>query len=66
MVIYLEEAVARKTTVLGKLTTQGLHEAVMEGALLRLRQKVMTVSTVVAGLLPLMWASRTGAEVMKS
>ena len=65
MVIYLEEAVARKKAALGKLTIKGLHEAVMEGALLRLRPKVMTVSTVVAGLLPLMWSSRTGAEVMK-
>ena len=37
----------------------------MEGALLRLRPKVMTVSTVVAGLLPIMWSTRTGAEVMK-
>jgi Cu(I)/Ag(I) efflux system membrane protein CusA/SilA len=44
---------------------QGLREAVMEGALLRLRPKIMTVSTVVAGLLPIMWSIRTGAEVMK-
>ena len=65
MVIYLEEVVARKRAALGELTVQGLHEAVMEGALLRLRPKVMTVSTVIAGLLPLMWSSRTGAEVMK-
>jgi len=65
MVIYLEEAVARKTAAMGELTVQGLHEAVMEGALLRLRPKVMTVSTVVAGLLPLMWSSRAGAEFMK-
>lgn len=65
MVIYLEEAVARKKAAMGVLTIQGLHEAVMEGALLRLRPKVMTVSTVVAGLLPLMWSSRTGAEFMK-
>ncbi|MBZ5683286.1 MAG: CusA/CzcA family heavy metal efflux RND transporter [Acidobacteriia bacterium] len=65
MVIYLEEAVARKRGAMGELTVQGLREAVMEGALLRLRPKVMTVSTVVAGLLPLMWSSRTGAEVMK-
>lgn len=65
MVIYLEEAVARKKAATGALTIQGLHEAVMEGALLRLRPKVMTVSTVVAGLLPLMWSMRTGAEVMK-
>jgi copper/silver efflux system protein len=65
MIIYLEEAVARKKAAMGELTIQGLHEAVMEGALLRLRPKVMTVSTVVAGLLPLMWSSRTGAEFMK-
>ena len=65
MVIYLEEAVARRTSIDGTLTRQGLHEAVMEGALLRLRPKVMTVATVVAGLLPLLWSTRTGAEVMK-
>ena len=65
MVIYLEEAVARKKAVEGKLTLAGLREAVIEGALLRLRPKVMTVSTIVAGLLPIMWSARTGAEVMK-
>ena len=64
MVIYLEEAVARKRAE-GTLTLEGLHQAVIEGALLRLRPKVMTVATVVAGLLPLMWTTRTGAEVMK-
>jgi Cu(I)/Ag(I) efflux system membrane protein CusA/SilA len=37
----------------------------MDGALLRLRPKVMTVSTVVAGLLPIFWSTRTGSEVMK-
>jgi Cu(I)/Ag(I) efflux system membrane protein CusA/SilA len=50
---------------MGGLTVQGLREAVMEGALLRLRPKIMTVSTVVAGLLPIMWSTHTGAEVMK-
>jgi copper/silver efflux system protein len=65
MVIYLEEAVARRTTADGRLTIAGLHSAVMEGALLRLRPKVMTVATVVAGLLPLMWSTRTGAEFMR-
>jgi copper/silver efflux system protein len=65
MVIYLEEAVARKKAAMGTLTVNGLHEAVLEGALLRLRPKVMTVSTVIAGLLPLMWSVRTGSEVMK-
>jgi Cu(I)/Ag(I) efflux system membrane protein CusA/SilA len=65
MVIYLEEAVARRRAADGKLTREGLHAAVMEGALLRLRPKVMTVATVVAGLLPLLWSTRTGAEFMK-
>ena len=51
MVIYLEEAVARRIAADGLLTRAGLHAAVMEGALLRLRPKVMTVATVVAGLL---------------
>jgi Cu(I)/Ag(I) efflux system membrane protein CusA/SilA len=66
MVIYLEEAVDRKQRELGaRLTSAALKDAVLEGALLRLRPKVMTVSTVVAGLLPIMWSTRTGAEVMK-
>jgi len=65
MVIYLEEAVERVRTRDGRLTRENLKEAVVEGALLRLRPKVMTVSTVVAGLLPLFWSTRTGAEVMK-
>jgi copper/silver efflux system protein len=66
MVIYLEEAVARKQHEMGgALTRSALREAVVEGALLRLRPKVMTVSTVIAGLLPIMWSTRVGAEVMK-
>ena len=66
MVLYLEEAVERRQRALGgQLTRPALRDAVIEGALLRLRPKVMTVSTVVAGLLPLMWSTRVGAEVMK-
>ena len=66
MVIYLDEAVSRRTAVDGgRITRRTLKEAVVEGALLRLRPKVMTVSTVVAGLLPIMWSTRVGAEVMK-
>ena len=66
MVIYLNEAVERKKSEVGEhLTRQELKEAVMEGAVLRLRPKVMTVSTVVAGLLPIMWSTSAGAEVMK-
>jgi Cu(I)/Ag(I) efflux system membrane protein CusA/SilA len=65
MVIYLEEAVERVKKRDGRLTVSNLREAVMDGALLRLRPKVMTVSTVVAGLLPIFWSTRTGSEVMK-
>jgi Cu(I)/Ag(I) efflux system membrane protein CusA/SilA len=65
MVIYLEEAVERKRREVGVLTRKTLMEAVTEGSLLRLRPKVMTVSTVVAGLLPIMWSTSAGSEVMK-
>ena len=66
MVIYLNEAVERKKAEVGEhLSVTQLKEAVMEGAVLRLRPKVMTVSTVVAGLLPIMWSTSSGAEVMK-
>jgi copper/silver efflux system protein len=67
MVIYLQEALDRKIAERepARLTQQDLYDAVVEGALLRLRPKVMTVSTVVAGLLPIMWSDRVGADVMK-
>jgi copper/silver efflux system protein len=66
MVIYLNEAVERRRSEKGAaLTRQELKQAVMEGAVLRLRPKVMTVTTVVAGLLPIMWSTSAGAEVMK-
>jgi Cu(I)/Ag(I) efflux system membrane protein CusA/SilA len=65
MVIYLEEAVERKRHERGRLTVTDLREAVMEGALLRLRPKLMTVSTIVAGLLPIFWSARVGSEVIR-
>ena len=66
MVVYLEEALNRKRDELGeKFTRADLLAAVKEGAVLRLRPKVMTVSTVIASLLPIMWSTSTGAEVMK-
>ncbi len=65
MVVYLEEAVGRKKMELGQLNKETLLEAVTEGALLRLRPKVMTVMTIVAGLLPIMWSTSAGSEVMK-
>ncbi|MET0224229.1 MAG: efflux RND transporter permease subunit [Terrimicrobium sp.] len=66
MVVYLEEALARKRVEKGGgFQLQDLKAAVVEGAMLRLRPKVMTVSTVIASLLPIMWSTRTGTEVMK-
>ena len=51
---------------LGKAFTYAdLVQAVKDGARLRLRPKVMTVATIVASLLPIMWSHRQGAEVMK-
>jgi Cu(I)/Ag(I) efflux system membrane protein CusA/SilA len=66
MVVYLEEAVARKRAALGdRFTHADLISAIKDGARLRLRPKVMTVATIVASLMPIMWSARTGAEVMK-
>ena len=66
MVVYLEEAVARRQRERGPhFSRADLLQAIKDGARLRLRPKVMTVSTVVASLLPILWTTRTGAEVMK-
>jgi Cu(I)/Ag(I) efflux system membrane protein CusA/SilA len=66
MVVYLEEAVARKKQDRGEaFGAVDLREAVMEGALLRLRPKFMTVATTVAGMIPIMWSQSVGAEVIK-
>ena len=66
MVVYLQEAVARKRAELGdNMSRDDLIQAVKDGARLRLRPKVMTVATIVGGLLPIMWSNRAGAEVMK-
>ena len=66
MVIYLNESVENRRNELGRqLTSRELMQAVIDGALLRLRPKVMTVTTVVVGLLPIMWSTSSGSEVMK-
>ena len=66
MVVYLEESVQARMAKLGAAFTQAdLVQAVKDGAKLRLRPKVMTVATTVASLLPIMWSSRQGAEIMK-
>ncbi len=66
MVVYLEETVKASMAKLGAAFSQAdLVQAVKDGAKLRLRPKVMTVATTVASLLPIMWSSRQGAEIMK-
>src|SRR5205085_10591568 len=66
MVVYLEEALERRRSERGAAFNYAdLIAAVKEGSRLRLRPKVMTVATVVASLLPIMWSTRTGAEIMK-
>lgn len=66
MVVYLEETVKARMTALGEAFSYAdLVQAVKDGARLRLRPKVMTVATIVASLLPIMWSHRQGAEVMK-
>ncbi len=64
MLIYLREAVARAGG-LGKLTLDGLRQAVMDGAVHRLRPKLLTECTMVLGLAPLLWADGVGAEVLR-
>jgi len=69
MIMYLEHAWAerrrRAAAEAREPTRAELHEAIVEGALLRLRPKLMTVITVIVGLLPIMWGSGTGSEVMR-
>jgi Cu(I)/Ag(I) efflux system membrane protein CusA/SilA len=66
MVVYLDEAVKKKMAECGaNFSRLDLIQAVKDGARLRLRPKVMTVATIVASLLPILWSHRTGAEVMK-
>jgi Cu(I)/Ag(I) efflux system membrane protein CusA/SilA len=65
MLLYLEIAYeqARKE---GKMRNLGdLREAIMNGAVRRLRPKFMTVATMAIGLIPIMWATGTGSDVMK-
>jgi len=65
MLIFLEEAVARYRRE-GRLNTRAdLEQAIYEGAVLRVRPKMMTVTAIMAGLLPIMWGSGTGSETMR-
>jgi len=69
LLIYLDhalEARAVQRCAEGRpLHASDLHEAIMEGAVERVRPKMMTVVAIMAGLLPIMWSSGTGSEVMR-
>ena len=64
MVIYLHEALDKKL-INGPCTEQDIYDATFEGAVLRLRPKLMTVAVALLGLIPIMWSTGTGADVMK-
>ena len=69
MLIYLNQALAEvriRRTAQGRTLTRGdLHDAIMEGAVERVRPKMMTVVAIMAGLLPIMWSTGTGSEIMQ-
>ena len=65
MLVYLDEVYERRVRE-GRMTTvHDLREAIMEGAVQRVRPKMMTVAAIMGGLLPIMWTTGTGADVMK-
>jgi Cu(I)/Ag(I) efflux system membrane protein CusA/SilA len=69
MLIYLDQAwhklKAQREAEGGQLSVADLYAAVMEGAVERVRPKMMTVVAIMAGLLPIMWSNGTGSEVMR-
>jgi copper/silver efflux system protein len=69
MLIYLNQALAEirtKRESEGRaLTRTDLYDAIMEGAVERVRPKMMTVIAIMAGLLPIMWSNGTGSEIMQ-
>jgi Cu(I)/Ag(I) efflux system membrane protein CusA/SilA len=69
MLIYLDhawEAAKQKSALAGRRPdAKDLYGAVMEGAVERVRPKLMTVVAIMAGLLPIMWSSGAGSEVMR-
>ena len=65
MLIYLDQAIAKRRTANQFHTVTDLIEAIEEGAVLRVRPKAMTVAVIIAGLLPIMFGGGTGSEVMR-
>jgi Cu(I)/Ag(I) efflux system membrane protein CusA/SilA len=64
MVVYLHEAL-NKRLARGPVTAEDVLQATIEGSVLRLRPKLMTVTVVMASLLPILWSSGVGSDVMK-
>ncbi|MCH8291633.1 efflux RND transporter permease subunit [Candidatus Poribacteria bacterium] len=64
MLTFLDHAYNRRKAE-GGMTKEKLYDAIMEGAVLRVRPKMMTVSTTLIALLPILWKTGTGARVMK-
>jgi len=69
MLIYLNQALIEtraRCELAGRvLTREDLSAAIMEGAVERVRPKMMTVVAIMAGLLPIMWSTGTGSEIMQ-
>src|SRR5712691_6948153 len=65
MVVYLHEALDRRLRKGGEITPDDIREATISGSVLRLRPKLMTVSVVMAGLLPIMWSTGVGSDIMR-
>jgi Cu(I)/Ag(I) efflux system membrane protein CusA/SilA len=65
MVVYLHEALHRRLASGTVLKHEDIEEAVIEGAVHRLRPKLMTVTVVLASLIPILWESGIGSDVMK-
>ncbi|MFJ9990087.1 efflux RND transporter permease subunit [Pseudomonas putida] len=63
MLIYLNNAWTERQAA-GERSEAALREAIRQGAVQRIRPKAMTVAVIVAGLLPILWSSGTGSEVM--
>jgi copper/silver efflux system protein len=65
MVVYLHESLDKRIASDRPLTDADIHQAAIEGAVQRLRPKLMTVCAVLASLIPILWASGIGSDVMK-
>ena len=65
MTLFLKQALQRRLAEGKPLEREGLETAIYEGAVLRVRPVAMTVAVIIAGLIPIMWSTGTGAEVMQ-